>query len=113
MHRYAGLSYPIADGWVLGAGGGGGHPPRVLVVTDTTHGTGCSWGERPESTYSENRYVTCSYTGSTASGAAAKCHPGAHPPEVCPGSGVRVYPFRFKRVLLNSYCSFVASPKFH
>jgi hypothetical protein len=56
---YSGLSYPIADGWVLGAGGGGGHPPMLLVTTDTTHGTGCDWGQRPESTYSANRYVSC------------------------------------------------------
>ncbi len=29
--------------------------------TDVSHGTGCTWGARPESTYASNVYVECGY----------------------------------------------------
>ena len=37
----AGWPYPIADGWVTGVGGR--QPPSLLMRTDTSHGTGCTW----------------------------------------------------------------------
>ena len=66
-------------------GVGGKQPPALLMRTDTSHGTGCVWGTRPESTYANNRYVECSYTSPGTD--ATTCIPGAHPPDVCPGSG--------------------------
>lgn len=86
---FAGASYPVADGWVTGAASGSGQPPLLLAKTDITHGSGCIWGTRPESTYSNNRYVSCAYTGSDSTSPPAQCHPDAHPAEVCPGSGVQ------------------------
>lgn len=56
---FSGSSYPIADGWVTGAGAAANayettthselsatQPPLLLARTDTSHGTGCTWGSR-------------------------------------------------------------------
>jgi hypothetical protein len=44
----AGGAYPIADGWVTGVGGM--QPPPLLIRTDTSHGTGCTWVRAPPPT---------------------------------------------------------------
>lgn len=42
---------------------------------------------RSESTYANNPFVQCSYVP-VSSSSVPSCIPGAHPPNVCPGSGV-------------------------
>lgn len=61
-------------------------PPLLLLRTDTSHGTGCSWGSRSESTYARNAFVQCSYTSQGL--AEPSCIPNAHPANICPGSGI-------------------------
>ena len=61
-------------------------PPLLLLRTDTYHGTGCTWGSRSESTYADNAFVQCSYTSQALK--QPSCIPGAHPANICPGSGV-------------------------
>jgi len=61
-------------------------PPLLLLRTDTFHGTGCTWGSRSESTYAHNAFVQCGYTSADLK--QPTCIPGAHPANVCVGSGI-------------------------
>ena len=79
--NYAGTSYALADGWVLGSN------PLLHVEVDTPYGAGCKWGSRMERTYNGNPYLECAYT--PGSGGATTCHPDARPAEVCAESGVK------------------------
>ena len=71
--------------WSQATGVGGAQPALLHAYTDVSHGSACRWGSRPESTYANNRYLTCAYASPGA--VATTCHPDARPAEVCAGSG--------------------------
>lgn len=79
--NYAGTSYALADGWRGSTG-----QPLLYAEVDTAYGAACSWGTRMERTYNSNPYLVCAYSPGPST--QPRCHPDAHPAEVCPGSGV-------------------------
>ena len=80
---FAGTSYAIAA--PLHEDGASGRP-LLFPSVDVPYGASCTWGNRPESTYNSNPYLSCATDGIKSTD--DTCHSKARPREVCAGSGV-------------------------